>query len=152
MGQFVTGDNPALDGIRAATEGGTVGLPDLEVLLGRPDWHRDAACLEHPELSWFPARGDNAGLVAAIAVCRRCLVRAECLQFALETPDTVGVWGGTTARQRAALRREGIALGTIVRHVGPKAADQRKRLRGKRPGPSLSLGTCMTAAPPSAYP
>lgn len=141
MGRAMTGDNPALDGIRATTDGGTVGLPDLEVLLGRPAWHRDAACLEHPELTWFPPRGDMRILDAAIAVCRRCLVRAECLQFALEVPDTVGVWGGTTARQRAALRREGIALGTIMRHVGPKAADQRKRKRGKRPGPSLSLGT-----------
>lgn len=124
--------NPNLHGIRATTDGGTVGLPDLEALIRhRPAWHRDAACLEHPELTWFPDKGETAVTREAVAVCGRCLVRAECLQFALEVPDMAGIWGGTSARQRAALRREGIAQGVIVRHVGPKATDQRKRPRKK---------------------
>lgn len=123
--------NPNLDGIRAVTEGGTVGLPDLLALVRPPAWHRDAACLEHGELTWFPERHETTVMRAAIAVCRRCLVRAECLAFALEVPDTAGVWGGTTSRQRAALRREAIALGVIVAHVGPKPSDQRKRPRKK---------------------
>lgn len=42
-------------------------LPDLTSLLNRPAWHADAACREHPELTWFPARGESVN--AAKAVC-----------------------------------------------------------------------------------
>lgn len=142
-------DNPNLDGIRATTEGGTVGLPDLLALVRPPAWHRDAACLEHPELTWFPDRHETAVMRLAIAVCRRCLVRAECLAFALEVPDMAGVWGGTTALQRAALRRDGIAQGVIVAHVGPKATDQRKRTRKPRRTKSVDPDPTGTAVPPT---
>jgi hypothetical protein len=43
------------------------------------------ACREHPELAWFPPQGVRPE--AAKAVCRGCLVRAECLTFALGQPD-----------------------------------------------------------------
>lgn len=78
--------------------------PDLLARLDRsmPTWHRDAACREHPELDWFAGRvGAQA---AAKAVCAACLVRAECLDHALDAGE-VGVWGGTTAEERRALRR-----------------------------------------------
>ncbi len=38
-------------------------------LLERPAWHADAACREHPEVDWFPERGDDQG--PAKAVCAR---------------------------------------------------------------------------------
>ena len=66
----------------------------------RPDWQRDAACKEFPELSWFPGVGDTQTRQATI--CGRCLVRAECLAGgAVEA----GIWGGLSERARARERR-----------------------------------------------
>jgi hypothetical protein len=42
---------------------------------------------------------------AAKAVCAACVVRGECLAYALADPDLVGVWGGTSHAERRALRR-----------------------------------------------
>lgn len=40
-------------------------------------------------------------------VCRRCLVRPECLGFAMSVHETAGVWGGLTPGQRRAVGRVG---------------------------------------------
>lgn len=43
---------------------------------------------------------------AAIVICRNdCPVAADCLKWALDTKEPYGVWGATTAWQRAAIRR-----------------------------------------------
>jgi hypothetical protein len=39
------------------------------------------------------------------ASCAGCPVREDCLAFALEHEDLVGVWGGTTAEERREMRR-----------------------------------------------
>jgi hypothetical protein len=62
----------------------------LAELLHRPAWQRDAACHEHPEVSWFPMPGQSAG--PAEAICAGCLVRAECA--AAGELEEAGVWGG----------------------------------------------------------
>ncbi len=72
----------------------------LDALLARPAWHADAACREHPELTWFPGHGEPLDEVKAI--CGRCLVAPECRASAIENRDRHGVWGGVTA---ANLRR-----------------------------------------------
>lgn len=71
----------------------------LEMLTrGRPAWMKDAGCLEHPELNWFPGRGENAR--PAVRVCEGCLVRWPCLEWALATSAEDGIFGGFTAPQR----------------------------------------------------
>lgn len=74
------------------------------------DWRHLAACRdEDPEL-FFPigTTGPAALQVEeAKAVCRRCDVRVECLQWALETGQDAGVWGGTSEDERRALKRRG---------------------------------------------
>src|SRR5258708_5738734 len=82
-------------------------LSELCELTRRPAWHRDAACRGHTDL-FFPIRGQ--AIEPAKAICTRCLVRDECLAAALEMGDggpvgAVGVWGGTSARERKKLRR-----------------------------------------------
>jgi len=69
----------------------------------RPSWHGDSACVEHPELNWFPERGDR--LDAALAICATCLVVDECKAFGAD--EHHGIWGGTTAMQRRAARARG---------------------------------------------
>lgn len=45
------------------------------------------------------ARNDRTD--AAKAVCAACPVAKECLDHALRVPETFGIWGGTTATERA---------------------------------------------------
>ena len=74
----------------------------------RRDWLADGACRnEDPEL-FFPltAQGPAAKqIMAAKAVCGRCLVRLDCLRYALEDRHSYGIWGGTSEEERRALRR-----------------------------------------------
>jgi WhiB family redox-sensing transcriptional regulator len=77
----------------------------LDELIHRPRWHADALCREHPQINWFPRKGEANG--AARAVCSRCPVRGECLAFALAYDDAErlhGIWGGTTAHERRVLK------------------------------------------------
>src|SRR5436309_1178268 len=76
------------------------GAPRRETI-GR-EWMDRAACrgLE-PEL-FFP--DDGADPAEAIAVCRCCMVRRECLEYAQQHREPYGIWGGLTPRQRAARR------------------------------------------------
>jgi hypothetical protein len=75
-------------------------------LAHRPAWMRDALCLEYRHLNWIPTRGDGT-FDTLRAICRSCLVTDQCLAYALDHPDVMGVWGGTTARERQRLRSGG---------------------------------------------
>ena len=70
------------------------------------DWQRDAACrglgLGESQAIFFPSRGDS--IAEAKAICSECPVTEQCLDFALAN-GCIGVWGGTTERQRRRLRR-----------------------------------------------
>ena len=72
------------------------------------EWLRYAACVgEDPEL-FFPVGTTGPAVqetAAAKRVCRRCPVVVECLDWALGTGQTAGVWGGTGEQERAALLR-----------------------------------------------
>jgi WhiB family redox-sensing transcriptional regulator len=80
--------------------------PDLLDLLGRPAWYADAACREHPELSWVDPGGSGGRVMAAKAVCAACPVRPECLATAVADPTLIGIWGATTTHERRALRHQ----------------------------------------------
>ncbi len=67
-------------------------------------WRAHAACRGHQTDCWFPERGENSSY--ALSVCRTCSVRDECLAEALETNETIGIWGGKSERELRALRRE----------------------------------------------
>jgi len=43
----------------------------------------------------------------AKAVCAQCPVRSECLEWALETAQPHGVWGGLDEQEREHLRLSG---------------------------------------------
>lgn len=78
----------------------------LEDLLARhrPAWMADAACAEHPVAMFFPERGES--LVPALEVCRRCLVLAECREWALASgAPEYGILAGMSGKQRTAVRR-----------------------------------------------
>jgi WhiB family redox-sensing transcriptional regulator len=67
-------------------------------------WMDRANCLGcDPEL-FFPERCES--VVEAKAVCAGCVVRADCLEFALAIGEKVGIWGGLSERERRRVRRD----------------------------------------------
>jgi WhiB family redox-sensing transcriptional regulator len=74
------------------------------------DWRHHAVCRdEDPEL-FFPIGTSGPALLQveqAKAVCRRCPVTDECLQWALDSGQDAGVWGGMSEEERRALKRRG---------------------------------------------
>ena len=66
-----------------------------------------ALCAQPTRTAWFPDQGRTAA--TARRICLACPVRLPCLDYALAGADrwsgiTTGIWGGTTPRERAALR------------------------------------------------
>jgi len=92
--------------VLALMEHGSPGPADLlRVMLARPTWQRRAACRGDGVGAYFPTRGAS-DLDLARAVCAGCEVRSDCLDYALADPSVLGVWGGTSERERQRLRRD----------------------------------------------
>lgn len=68
-----------------------------------PDWRELALCAEVGGDQWFPEQGESAA--PAKRVCRSCPVTEPCLQYALDTDQRWGVWGGKSERERRRLKR-----------------------------------------------
>ena len=73
-----------------------------------PNWQHSAACRdEDPEL-FFPVGNSGPALLKieeAKAVCHRCPVMDQCRQWALDSGQDAGVWGGLSEEERRAVRR-----------------------------------------------
>ncbi|PBC86900.1 WhiB family transcriptional regulator, redox-sensing transcriptional regulator [Streptomyces sp. 2224.1] len=72
------------------------------------DWRHDAVCREVDPEIFFPVGNTGPALLQieeAKAVCRRCPVMGQCLQWALESRQDSGVWGGMSEDERHAMRR-----------------------------------------------
>jgi WhiB family transcriptional regulator, redox-sensing transcriptional regulator len=79
----------------------------LSDLMWEPDvnWREDAACTGVDSDIFFPSAEDESATSAAKAICEQCPVRDACLQYALATNQTAGVWGGLDAGERRRMRR-----------------------------------------------
>ena len=64
----------------------------------RDDWRAGALCAQTDPEAFFPAPTQTAH--AALRICARCEVRAECLADAIEVGDEHGVRGGVSASRR----------------------------------------------------
>lgn len=64
-------------------------------------WRHEAACVDTPDLFF-----DRENVEAAKEICRTCPVRQPCLQEAMDFREPRGVWGGLTAPERRALRKQ----------------------------------------------
>jgi hypothetical protein len=81
-------------------------------------WRQAAACrgmaprgpdVDKVRHSWFPEWGETQQ--PAKDVCFTCPVRVQCLEFALETEERYGIWGGLSRIERdycAELMKRGI--------------------------------------------
>ncbi len=66
-------------------------------------WQLYANCLGVDPDLFFPERG--ASTKEAKSVCKACVVREDCLEYALENSEKFGIWGGLSERERRKLRR-----------------------------------------------
>jgi WhiB family transcriptional regulator, redox-sensing transcriptional regulator len=83
------------------------GVPiTLEDFLGRPSWMQQG--LRRGMTAVFFSTAPS-NLERARAICAACPVRQECYDFAMSDPDLLGVFGGTTERERRELRRGAVA-------------------------------------------
>ncbi len=80
----------------------------METLIPEAEWRERAACLPFPAILFF-GLDDNEGAAErhareqeAKGICTTCLVRAECLDYALSTREAYGIWGGLTEIERKA--------------------------------------------------
>lgn len=89
------------------------------LVLGAADysWREHALCRDtNPEL-FFPVGTTGLALVQidrARQVCGECTVRSECLDYALETNQDSGIWGGLSEEERRVIRRRRAARNRLA--------------------------------------
>lgn len=67
-------------------------------------WQAYSNCLGVDPDLFFPERG--ASTREAKEVCRGCVVREDCLEYALANGEKFGIWGGMSERERRRIRRQ----------------------------------------------
>jgi len=79
----------------------------MENISGIDDWTKEAACRDQDTADFFILRGDpqqRVKRIRAYAICKGCSVQRECLDYAIVNHE-LGIWGGTTDRERRIIRR-----------------------------------------------
>ena len=69
------------------------------------EWREQANCKGVKTDLFYPDRHQESTSLVAKEVCAGCVVREECLNFALRNGERHGIWGGMSERQRKKLRR-----------------------------------------------
>jgi len=77
----------------------------VDIMSGMEDrgWQSRANCMGVDPDLFFPERG--ASTREAKEVCRGCVVKDDCLEYALDNGEKFGIWGGMSERKRRRLRR-----------------------------------------------
>jgi WhiB family redox-sensing transcriptional regulator len=72
------------------------------------EWIERARCIDQDPELFFPVGTTGPAIdqvERARAVCMDCPVRPECLDWALDTAQDAGVWGGLSEEERRTIRR-----------------------------------------------
>ena len=77
---------------------------DGDEINARFSWQEHANCRGADPDLFFPHRG--ASNRKAKAMCAACVVREQCLEFAISEGERFGLWGGLSERQRRKIRGE----------------------------------------------
>ena len=79
-------------------------MANMEEVGEAESWQMFANCLGVAPDLFFPERG--ASTKEAKAVCQGCVVREDCLEYALANGEKFGIWGGLSERERRRIRRQ----------------------------------------------
>ena len=114
----------------------------VTTLYGRQErsWQIQANCMGVDPDLFFPERG--ASTREAKEVCRGCVVREDCLEYALANGEKFGIWGGMSERERRRVRRaralqrrdNGARRQRLHREGQPRPADLRLQAERVRAG------------------
>lgn len=74
-----------------------------------PDWEL-ASCKDFDTELFFEDDRVTVASPQILAICGRCELSSQCLAWAMRINEEYGVWGGTTPKQRRALRRPIVRL------------------------------------------
>ena len=84
-----------------------LGIPGLRPQVVEDDnplsWQTDALCAQTDPEAFFPEKGGSTR--DAKKICSSCEVRTQCLEYALENDERLGIWGGLSERERRKLRK-----------------------------------------------
>jgi WhiB family redox-sensing transcriptional regulator len=72
------------------------------------NWRSAAACQSADPDLFFPISSSGPAeqqIARAKRICANCVVRRECLEYAVTHEQVYGIWGGTTAEDRQRDRR-----------------------------------------------
>jgi WhiB family redox-sensing transcriptional regulator len=72
------------------------------------DWRAAGACRTADPDLFFPVAvgaAASAQVSRALLICGGCLVKDQCLDFAMRTREPAGIWGGTTPEERIRVLR-----------------------------------------------
>lgn len=83
------------------------------------DWRERSLCPQTDPEIFFPDVGHTAN--AAKKICNQCEVRAACLEWALASGETSGVWGGLSEAERRRLLRRPIGVSSSDRKANHNA-------------------------------
>ena len=102
-------------------------IPASSLALANADytWRRDAICRDTDPDLFFPVGTTGYALVQidrAKQVCGECKVTQECLDFALDTNQDSGIWGGLSEEERRVIRRQRAAEARAARAAAASAA------------------------------
>jgi len=84
-------------------------------------WRDHALCRDTDPDLFFPVGTTGQALVSidhAKNVCGECAVTQDCLDFALETNQDSGIWGGLSEEERRSIRRKRAAALRAARVAG----------------------------------
>jgi WhiB family redox-sensing transcriptional regulator len=84
------------------------------------DWRDHALCRDTDPALFFPVGTTGNALIQiddARRTCDECQVAGDCLDFALDTNQDSGIWGGLTEEERRVIRRERVAAARAERHA-----------------------------------
>ncbi len=76
------------------------------------EWRELALCRDSDANLFFPVGSTGPAIdqiEAAKAVCGQCAVQESCLQYALQSNQEAGVWGGYAEDERRRLRKRWLA-------------------------------------------
>ncbi len=76
------------------------------------DWQRQGRCRGMDSSVFYSPDGERGNEkkmreAGAKTICNPCPVKSECLDFALQTEELYGVWGGTTEGERRVILKRG---------------------------------------------
>lgn len=101
-------------------KGGTLALTMPKYDPSDHHWRLRASCKDTDPSLFFPVGTTGLALdqiEAAKQVCTTCPCQENCLQFALDTNQDAGVWGGLGEEERRVIRRQRAAARRAARQA-----------------------------------